>query len=116
MPLTIADELAEEWHTPERYKEEPEPPAFRVRGLTGREQMQLRNSQCFDADDGAFTGQGLWVAASIGCIGWRNVRDTNGEDIGFSVAALGRLPMTLIAEIGNAVISRSSFSEDDRKN
>ena len=106
--------LVPEWYTPKGEEDEATPAEFHVKPLTAPQVAKVQSE--FDGETGEISGNGLYNAATMVVIGWKNVNDHNDRNLKFSKRALDQLPFALLLELGGKVLEMSFLSEDKQKN
>lgn len=114
MSIKALTGLVPEWYTLDAEAEDDTPASFELRPLTSPEIATLQSE--FDRDTGAVTGKGLFDAAVLGIINWRNVDNHEGETLAFSKANIAKLPYTVLIELGGKALANSFITGDDEKN
>ena len=129
MPL-CDDPNATGWYTLRGDREKPAAtrPMFECRFVTKGGKLKVRRmiDNAVETKDDAVYGKILADSIRSGVVGWRNIRDKDGNEIPFSLEALndiisddedkGRLRDDEIAELAYNWPLAVSFTEDDRKN
>ena len=114
MTIKALTGLVPEWYTPTSEDEDDNPASFEIKALTSPQIAKLQGE--FHRETGEISGIGLYEAAVLGVINWRNVVNHEGEVLAFSRRNIDALPYTTIIELGGKVLANSFMSDDDQKN
>ena len=114
MTIKALTGLVPEWFTPDSETDDETPASFELRPLTSPEIAKLQNE--FDRETGAVSGKGLYDAALLGVVNWRNVTNHEGEALAFNKTNLSKLPYMVLVELGGQSLANSFITGDDEKN
>jgi len=106
--------LLPEWYTPVSEEDENEKAEFQLKPLTSPQIAKIQGH--FDNDTGEISGTGLFEAAAMGVIAWKNVNGQDDKPLRFSRRSLEALPYALLLELGGQIIANSFLTGDDEKN
>jgi len=113
MTISALTGLVPEWYTPSD-QGEGDPASFELKPLTAPQIAKIQGE--FDTESGEISGTGLYQAAVMGILAWRNVVNHEGETLKFSKRNIDTLPYATLIELGGQVIASSFMTEDERKN
>lgn len=106
--------LVPEWYTPSDQEGASEPAEFQLKPLTSPQIAKLQ--KYFNNETGEIGGEGLYEAAVMGVIAWKNVSDHDDKPLRFSTRGVQQLPYALLIELGGQVLANSFITEGDEKN
>lgn len=120
MAITAGRKLAPFWYTPGSEREEEHPTQFKLRGLTGIEEIDVYSDARQEGDDVFISPRGMKQSLMYGLLSWQGVFDEDGNELRFiprdRSGAIDRLPPDLIGELSSVIAITSRLSEDDLKN
>ena len=106
--------LVPEWYTPASEVDEDTPAEFHIKPLTAPQIAGIQGE--FDRETGEISGNGLYEAARMGVIGWKNVTDHNDRTLKYSKRTLDQLPYAIVLELGGKVLELSFLTDEEVKN
>lgn len=116
MGIQAVNQLAPDWYTPKSQEDESTPTRFRLKPLDTEEYMELSlEVEVNSAGNLAVTGKGMRMALAFGLIGWENFTGEEGA-VPFKRANFGRIPLDVLSELAQAIISRSDVGGEQEKN
>lgn len=109
--------VSPEWYTLESEVGADDPVQFYLQPLNGVAWTHVLMGS-YNAETEEVDGSGITKAFRLGCKGWRNIEDGDhpGEQLPFSLKAIGSLYPAWIMEVGQEIMRISRLSEGDEKN
>lgn len=114
MTIKALTGLVPEWYTPKDEEGKSEPAEFNLKPLTSPQVAKLQSY--FNLESGEISGTGLYEAALMAVIGWRNITDHEDKPLPCNQVNLKKLPYAVLIELGGESLSRSFITDEDEKN
>lgn len=118
MAITAKSKLASTWFTPNSEKNSSNPTKFKIRYLTGREFLEVKDHLIFDEENDRVLigGKGLFLAVRFCLEDWENYLDEDGKPIKFSKDEIENIPENILFELAMAIINKkSALTEEEKK-
>ena len=109
--------VAPEWYTLTVEREQPDPVSFKIHPLDSFGWFDVL-AESYDPVSGEIGGAGIKQAFKTAVRGWKNIEDADnpGEQLKYSKAAMGALPVGWIMEVGQYILAISQVSGATSKN
>lgn len=109
--------LVPSWFTLPEDEGSDSPTEFHLKPLSGADTMEIMpHTELFDDGNSIkITPDGLRMLIKKGLINWKNVRDSEGNDLPFNQDNIERLSLFAFKDIGTEIFNRTQIMPEDKK-
>lgn len=113
----IIEKLAGGWHTPDQPGiAEESKKSYKWKPMDGLQAMKVL-AECKNINGEVIpSGDALEMTIGYGLVGWKNIKNEEGEALGFNRGLIGKVSANHLGEVAMIILNNSNISDEETKN